>query len=33
MDDVQFVANDYCLERGKSNFQIITGPNMVLLPF
>ena len=28
MDDVSFIPNDYCLERGKSSFQILTGPNM-----
>uniref|UniRef100_A0A7S2TUX3 DNA mismatch repair proteins mutS family domain-containing protein n=1 Tax=Lotharella oceanica TaxID=641309 RepID=A0A7S2TUX3_9EUKA len=27
-DFVDFIANDACLERGKSNCQIITGPNM-----
>ncbi|CAM6082684.1 unnamed protein product [Calypogeia fissa] len=27
-DDVNFIANDCCLVRGKSWFQIITGPNM-----
>lgn len=25
----QFIANDYCLLRGQSAFQIVTGPNMV----
>ena len=28
MDGVNFIANDYGLERGKSSFQIITGPNV-----
>ena len=28
MDGVSFIANDYSLERGKSSFQIITGPNV-----
>jgi DNA mismatch repair protein MSH2 len=28
MDGVNFIANDYDLERGSSNYQIITGPNM-----
>lgn len=25
----QFIANDYDLIRGRSSFQVITGPNMV----
>lgn len=29
MDDVQFIPNNYDLVRGESNFQIVTGPNMV----
>ena len=29
MDDIQFIPNDYELARCNSNFQIITGPNMV----
>ena len=29
MDMVNFIPNDYKLETGSSNFQIITGPNMV----
>lgn len=28
MDDMQFIANDYEMKRGESNFQVITGPNM-----
>ena len=28
MEDVNFIANSYELERGQSNFQLITGPNM-----
>lgn len=28
MDGVDFIANDYNLTRGESNFQLITGPNM-----
>lgn len=28
MDNVEFIPNSYHLETGKSNFQIITGPNM-----
>ena len=28
-DGVDFIANDCRLERGKSWFQVITGPNMV----
>lgn len=28
MDNVQFIANDYDFQRGRSSFQIITGPNM-----
>lgn len=28
MDGVQFIPNDYTLQRDVSNFQIITGPNM-----
>ena len=28
MDDMTFIANDYIMERGKTNFHIITGPNM-----
>jgi DNA mismatch repair protein MSH2 len=31
MDHVEFIANDYDLASGRSNFQIITGPNMVIL--
>jgi hypothetical protein len=29
MDDMQFISNSYDLKKGESNFQIITGPNMV----
>ena len=29
MDGVEFIANDCVLDRNGSNFQIITGPNMV----
>eukprot|EP00968_Pinguiococcus_pyrenoidosus_P000122 scaffold10_cov257-Pinguiococcus_pyrenoidosus.AAC.36 len=28
MDDVEFIANDYVLDRQESRFHIITGPNM-----
>ena len=28
MDGVDFISNDYLLARGKSSFQILTGPNM-----
>lgn len=28
MEGVDFIANDYDLERGQSDFQIVTGPNM-----
>lgn len=29
MDSVgAFIPNDYCLQKGQSNFQIVTGPNM-----
>jgi DNA mismatch repair protein MSH2 len=27
-DDLQFIPNDYNMQRGESHFQIITGPNM-----
>ena len=29
MDNIDFIANDYEMRGGSSNFQIITGPNMV----
>jgi hypothetical protein len=29
MDNVNFIANSYNLIEGESNFQIMTGPNMV----
>lgn len=29
MDGIDFIGNDYTLEESSSNFQIITGPNMV----
>ena len=33
MDNVSFIANDYDLVESSSNFQIITGPNMVSIAF
>lgn len=30
MDGVEFIANDCVLDHNAANFQIITGPNMVL---
>lgn len=29
MDGVNFIANNYHFEKKKSNFQLVTGPNMV----